>query len=75
MIVQSCLGSFRLLLTCFVIVVVFGGAVVLSLEDWSVNGNPQLNSIPQGLWWGVQTLTTVGESFECLIGNKEVGQK
>ena len=32
-IIQSCLGSFRLLLTCFAIVVVFGGAVLLNLEE------------------------------------------
>ena len=54
-IIHSCLGSFRLLLTCFGIVTIFGGAVLLILED-----NDSFNSIPQGLWWGVQTLTTVG---------------
>lgn len=59
-IVQSCLGSFRLLLTCFAIVIVFGGAVLLILEETGPVGNDLFNSVPQGLWWCVQTLTTVG---------------
>ena len=55
-IIESCMGSFRVFLTCFCIGVVFGGTVLLNMEEGSVD----FDSIPTAVWWCVQTLTTVG---------------
>ena len=59
-IVQTCMGSFRLMVTCFAVLVVFGGAVVLNVEETSAIGNRAFDSIPTAVWWSIQTLTTVG---------------
>ena len=37
-IIESCVSSFRLLLTCLLIAVIFGGAVTFNLEEWSPGG-------------------------------------
>jgi len=57
-IIKSSVGDLQLLLLCLSILIVFGGSVMYYIEG--VNPKTQFVSIPQSLWWAVQTVTTLG---------------
>ena len=60
-ILLSCMGDFKVVLMCCLIVVMLSGALVTYLEDEGRNGSG-FTSIPQGMYWAAVTLTTVGYS-------------
>lgn len=57
-IIKSSLGDLQLLLLCLSILMIFGGSLMYYIEG--VDDKTQFQSIPQSLWWAVQTITTVG---------------
>ena len=57
-ILVSTLDDFKELLLCLVIVVIFGGSIVYHVEMEQRTTN--FTSIPQGLWWAVQTVVVLG---------------
>jgi hypothetical protein len=57
-ILQQCVGSLRLLLLCLFIVITMGSTVMNIVEEDPASGH--FSSIPDSLWWGVQTVTSVG---------------
>ena len=59
-ILKSNLGNFKSLLLCLFIIVLIGGSLIYQVEQDSLPPHPEMTSIPQCLWWGVQTITSVG---------------
>ena len=61
-ILKGCWSNFCVLVLCFVIVTMLGGTFVFVIEESFVSpeDHKEFTSIPTGLWWCVQTLTTVG---------------
>ena len=57
-ILKSSLGNFKLLMLCLIMSIFLGGTIVYYSERYC--GHIGFTSIPQGLWWGVQTITSVG---------------
>ena len=58
-ILQMSLGNFKLLMVCLVMVIFFGETLMFYCEQY--NGNHyDFASIPHGLWWATQTITSVG---------------
>lgn len=57
-ILKSSLGNFRLLMLCLVLVIFLGGTFIYFTEQYTPQS--EFNSIPQGIWWSVQTFTSVG---------------
>ena len=58
-IIRSSLGDLQLLLLCLSILIVFGGSVMYYIEGAN-DSKTAFVSIPQSLWWAVQTITTLG---------------
>ena len=58
-ILVSCIGDFKTILMCVVMIVCLAGSVIVYLEGEGVNGSG-FTSIPQGMYWATITLTTVG---------------
>ena len=56
-IIKASVADIQLLLLCSCVVVTFSGSVVYIVEE---HFNLLFVSTPESLWWGVQTLTTVG---------------
>ena len=56
-IIKSSFGDFQLLLVCLCMLVTLGGSAMYYVE-----GSPtsDFSSIPNSLWWGIVTITTVG---------------
>lgn len=61
-ILKSSLGNFKLLLMCLVMVIFIGGSFIHVAEHGITHAgdNTGFSSIPQGLWWAAQTITSVG---------------
>ncbi|XP_057293446.1 shaker-related potassium channel tsha2-like [Hydractinia symbiolongicarpus] len=57
-IIKSSIGDLQLLLLCLAMLMIFGGSLMYYLEGHS--NSSQFSSIPQALWWAVQTITTLG---------------
>ena len=57
-IILSSMGDFRRLLVCLGMLVVLGGSIMYHIE--SRNSLSQFTSIPEGVYWGIQTTTTIG---------------
>ena len=58
-ILRSCLGNFRLCMTCLFMVSFLGAAGIYIFESQNHNDN-KFVSVPISLWWGIQTITLVG---------------
>lgn len=56
-IVSSSLGDLQLLLLCLCILVILAGSIIYYIE---LKRNVDFDSIPQCIWWGIVTVTTVG---------------
>ena len=54
----SCLGNFKLLMMCLIMVIFLGGSFIYFAEGYT--NHIGFTSVLQGLWWGVQTITPVG---------------
>ena len=50
--------SYTLLMICFIMISFLGGSFMYYIERY--NDDNEFTSIPQGLWWAVQTITLVG---------------
>ena len=59
-ILLTCLGKFRLLLLCLFIVIMLGGTVMFYAEESHHKVGNKFDSVPASLWWGIQTITTIG---------------
>lgn len=57
-VLKSSAAEFKALLMCILIVVVFGGSLMYYIEV-GVDGT-FFTDIPLGMYWGIQTITTVG---------------
>ena len=57
-IIKSSVGELHLLMLCLLILVTFGGSLMYYLESYQENS--QFTSVPEGLWWGIQTVVTLG---------------
>ena len=57
-IIKSSVGDLQLLLLCLAMVIIFGGSLMYYIEGY--HDLSQFTSIPQALWWGIQTITTLG---------------
>lgn len=57
-ILRACIGNLKVLIICLVSVIMFGGYAMHYAEGWS--SLLGFTSIPQSLWWSVQTVTAVG---------------
>lgn len=57
-VLKSSANEFKALLLCILILVVFGGSLIYYME-LGQNGT-QFTDIPLGMYWGIQTITTVG---------------
>lgn len=57
-ILKSSFGNLKLLFICLTMVILLGAILIYYLE--SMETHEVLNSIPECLWWGVQTITSVG---------------
>ena len=53
------LRTYTFLVLCYTIVTFIGGVTMYYIE-YLFQGNRSFSSIPQGLWWSVQTITLVG---------------
>ena len=58
-ILKSSMGDFRLLMLCLVMVIFLGGTIMYYAEE-NYPEDERFGSIPQSLWWSVQTITSVG---------------
>ena len=58
-ILRSCLGNFRLCMTCLFMVSFLGASGVYIVESHNPVNNKFI-SVPISLWWGIQTITLVG---------------
>ena len=58
-ILVSSLQEFKTLSICVSIIVILCGSVMYSLERSGRDGT-LFDSIPTGIYWGIQTITTVG---------------
>ena len=58
-ILLSCAGDIKTLLICVVMIIILTGSLMYYLEDKGRNGS-HFTSIPSGMYWSVQTFTTVG---------------
>lgn len=54
-IIRSSLHDLQILIVCLLMLMVFGGSLMYFMEDREV-----FTSIPESLWWAVQTITTLG---------------
>lgn len=59
-ILKSSLGDLQLLLLCLSILIIFGASLMYYVEGVGGSSETQFTSIPQSLWWAVQTVTTLG---------------
>ena len=57
-ILKSSIGNLQLLVLCLILVIFIGGTFIYYAESFMVHDG--FTSIPQGLWWSVQTFTSVG---------------
>ena len=55
----SCADDMKVLLLCVVLVVVLAGSIMFYLERQS-GGESKITTIPAGMYWGAQTLFTIG---------------
>ena len=58
-ILKSSVGDLQLLLLCLSILIIFGASLMYYMEGVN-SSETQFTSIPQSLWWAVQTVTTLG---------------
>lgn len=58
-ILKSSIGDLQLLLLCLSILIIFGASLMYYVEGLD-SSETQFTSIPQSLWWAVQTVTTLG---------------
>ncbi|XP_066929419.1 potassium voltage-gated channel subfamily A member 1-like [Clytia hemisphaerica] len=58
-ILKSSIWDLQLLLLCLSILIIFGGSLMYYIEGVG-HPNTHFTSIPQSLWWAVQTVTTLG---------------
>ena len=65
-ILQSCFGSFQMLMLCLLIITILGGTIIFVFEEraeasTSVHQTEVgFESIPDALWWSIITVTTIG---------------
>ena len=63
-IIRTSVDEFKTLFLCITIAIIVGGAMMYYIEMHAVGsgqgGEHLVKSLPDGLWWGVQTITTVG---------------
>ena len=52
------MDGITLFLACLIVVVVFGGTIMYNLEN--IFENSKFTSIPESMWWAVQTFVTLG---------------
>lgn len=55
---RNSLDGVTLFIACLVVVVVFGGTIMYNLEN--VIENSDFSSIPESMWWAVETFVTLG---------------
>lgn len=58
-ILASSLAEFQLVMVCFAIIVILGASIMYYIEGF-YSDTEEFSSIPAGLYWAVQTITTVG---------------
>ncbi|XP_057293186.1 potassium voltage-gated channel subfamily A member 2-like [Hydractinia symbiolongicarpus] len=58
LIMQDSLKDLQLFFVCLLIIVTFGASIMYYVEQ--TDEHTQFTSIPQSMWWGVQTFLTLG---------------
>ena len=58
-ILLSSLDEFKTLSVCLLVIVILSGSLMYFLEERGSNGS-EFCSIPMGLYWAIQSVTTVG---------------
>lgn len=59
-ILKSCVPNFKLLAMCATVVIFLGGSFIYFIEKNHYYRDFDFHSIPQGFWWGLVTITSVG---------------
>ena len=59
-ILKSNMGNFKSLMLCLFIIILIGASFIYLMEQTTAVPHPDMTSIPQCFWWGVQTITSVG---------------
>lgn len=70
-VIKSSMEEFKTLLMCLVMMALFIGSLIYNIEKTADKMSP-IASIPHGVYWGIQTITTVGygDLYPITIGGK-----